>query len=307
MEVRFLGIIFLLFSFDALAKLSDVELGQYLFFEKRLSIDNSVSCSTCHNPNEYYTVNTPSGRGINNFPTDRNPPVIFNRPYKAIQFWDGRAPNLEAQALMPLMNPFEMGSTDLDSLAAKMNKIPFYKNAFQEVYNSSVTADLIARSIAIFETTLTSYNAPYDQYLKGNKNALNRDQLKGMDLFFNKFKCQSCHDGINFTNDKLTTRCYPVMAKALLDAKKVKRSFPQFKVPTLRNVEKTAPYFHSGGIKTLDEAIEFYNDTGKTANTSESDLKNIIKLNKEDIHYIKEFLKSLTGPPITLKKLPPIN
>lgn len=306
MEKKLIFFLFLIWNAYSKSSITEADLGQYLFFEKRLSIDNSISCSSCHDPKSYFTINSPYGLGVRGYPTDKNPPVIFNRPLSALQFWDGRAPNLKDQVIFPIMNPFEMGSTDIDLLILKIEQIPFYKKAFFEIYQSPVTIELIAKAIVQFELSLTSFNAPYDLYLNGNKKAISQKQKKGMDLFFKKYNCQTCHDGINFTNEKLTTRCYPVVAKTLIDKEKIK-FFPQFKVPTLRNVEKTYPYFHGGTLTSLEEAIEFYNETGKTEITSESDLKNIIKLNKEDIFYIKEFLKSLTGPPIELKKLPPIN
>ena len=303
MGIRFLAL-FLFFTRANAQVISEADLGQYLFFEKRLSINNSVSCASCHSPENYFTVSESFGVGHNGALTERNPPVVFNRENSTNQFWDGRAPNLETQAVMPILHPDEMGSSDEKKLISKIKSIPFYNKAFKEIYKKEVTLELIGKSIAQFERTLQSYDASYDRYLKGDKNALTPQQKKGMDLFFNKFKCNNCHDGINFSNEKITTRCYPVLALQLSTKDSISK-LPKFKVPTLRNIEKTAPYFHNGSLATIEEAIEFYNNTGKSDFLKDTNSKDTIKLTKQDIADIKAFLFSLTSKPFTLKKLQP--
>lgn len=301
--ISFLGIISVVIQAQ---KLSEEDLGQYLFFEKRLSASNQISCASCHSPDHYFTIPEAFGIGHNGALTDRNPPVVFNRENSTVQFWDGRAPNLETQAVMPILHPDEMGSSNADQLIKKIKNIPFYKKAFKEVYNQEVSLELIGQSLAKFERTLKSYDASYDRYLRGDKSALSSQQLRGKDLFFNKFKCVNCHSGTNFTNEKITTRCYPVLALELSTKESIER-LPKFKVPTLRNIEKTGPYFHNGSLNTIEEAIEFYNNTGKDDFLKNTNSNNTIKLTNRDIQDIKAFLTSLTSKPIKLKKLKPID
>lgn len=281
------------------------DLGQYLFFDKRLSLKNNISCSSCHNPINFYTINKSFAVGGNGVETSRNPPVIFNRKGTTKQFWDGRVGSLKAQAVLPIVHPDEMGINDLKKLVSKFSRINFYKNNFEKLYQRPINFEDMIDALVLFEESLVSYDSAYDSYLAGNKNALSEKQKRGMDLFVNKFKCVSCHSGINFTNEEIKTRCYPVIAKQFSSPEKLS-NLPKYKVPTLRNVEKTFPYFHNGSLDTLEDAIEFYNNTGKTALVDENNVSEIVTLKANDIQEIKEFLKSLTGKPIKLKKLKPI-
>lgn len=294
------------FQIPAKEDLSKVDLGQYLFFDKRLSMKNNVSCSSCHNPQNYFTINQAFAIGGNGVQTSRNPPVIFNRKGTTKQFWDGRVNSLKAQAILPIIHPDEMGVIDLKKLVKKFSNIAFYKSNFEKLYQRPINLDDMIDAIVLYEESITSYDSAYDRYLAGDKTALTAKQLKGMDLFNNKFKCVSCHSGINFTNEEIKTRCYPIIALQFASKDKISK-LPKYKVPTLRNVEKTFPYFHNGSLNTLEEAIDFYNNTGKTDFADINNPSEIIKLNAQDIEELKAFLLSLTGKPLVVKKLPVIH
>lgn len=233
------------------AAMTPEDLGKKLFFDKRLSKDQTVSCATCHKPELAFTNGTPLARGAFHRRGDRNVPTLLNRLGTGPQFWDMRASTLEDQVIQVMANPLEMGN-DIEGALKRINQDKKYREAFFALYGGEANVHNLAKAIASYERTIQAPEAPFDRYLKGESSALSLEARSGKDLFFNKFKCASCHSGPNFSDEKLNVRCYPFVAN--LDAV----PGPKFKTPTLRNLKFTGPYMHNGALKTLEETVDFY-------------------------------------------------
>jgi cytochrome c peroxidase len=282
-----------------------LELGRLLFFEPRLSKSQLISCNTCHNlsfgGDDYQE--TSIGHGWQKGP--RNAPTVLNSVYNSAQFWDGRAGDLKEQAKGPIQASVEMSATP-EYVVAVLNSIPRYVTLFKRAFPSDkdpVTFDNMAKAIEVFEATLLTPNSKFDKFIKGDKNALTSEQQEGLALFIEK-GCASCHAGINFTSDGY----YPFgvaekPSESVLAGDKGRFSLTEaendefaFKAPTLRNVEYTAPYFHSGKVWNLAEAVSLM---------SSSQLG--IELSAAETDSIVIFLKTLTGvqPKVVYPTLPP--
>lgn len=234
-----------------------VKLGEKLFNDKRLSLDNSISCASCHILNEGGDDNTIFAIGINGKVGNINTPTVLNSTFNFRQFWDGRAKNLKEQALGPIENPIEMGS-DFNILIKKLANTE-YKELFGKIYKDGITKKNIADSIAEYEKTLITPNSPFDRYLKGEKNAITEKQKEGYELFKNK-GCVACHNGVNIGGNLYSK--FGVLYDAQSSnlgryhiTKKEKDKY-YFKVPTLRNIEHTAPYFHDGRTFSLHDTVK---------------------------------------------------
>jgi len=176
-----------------------VDLGRRLFFDQRLSADDTVSCATCHDPKLAFTDGKRIAEGIGGRTGVRNSPTLLNAMFNAGQFWDGRAGSLEDQAKLPLVNRNEMGNRSLDEVAARIASIPEFAKDFERVFGSAVTIDSIAKAIGAFERTLVSANSPLDRYLAGDINAMNESARSGLALFRGKARCGVCHAfNVNF-------------------------------------------------------------------------------------------------------------
>lgn len=233
----------------------------------------------------------------------RSAPTTINRAYSVAQFWDGRAPTLEAQAKGPIQNPIEMGETP-GNVVPKLNATAGYRDLFQRSFGSpEVTIDNIAKAIATFERTLLSGNSAYDRYKAGNKSAMTRAQVRGMDVYFNKAKCDQCHEGVNFM-----ANAYPNLGigtdkpepdTGRYEVTKDPLDWGKFKTPTLRDISKTGPYMHDGSLKTLEEVVDFY-DKGGTPNKNLDEKIKKLNLTAEQKKDLVEFLKALDGAPISI-------
>jgi len=275
-----------------------VELGRLLYFDKRLSADESVSCASCHDPKFAFTDGAAVSTGIKSQKGGRSAPTIINRAYALAQFWDGRAPTLEEQAKGPMANPIEMGSTH-DAIVSNLQGIPGYRALFAKVYgDDKIDIDRAAMAIASFERTVLSGNAPYDRYKRGDKKAMSPEQVRGMSVFFDKAKCDKCHEGANFTLNMYanlgvgTDKPEPDVGRFAVT--KNPADWGQFKTPTLREIEHTAPYMHDGSLKTLDEVVEFYNKGGIPNKNLDQNIKplHLTDTEKKDL---VAFLKALSG------------
>jgi len=290
-----------------------VTLGKQLFFDPRLSVDGTVSCNSCHNLMASGTDNRPNSVGVHGNHGGRSAPTVWNAAFLTTQFWDGRAPSLEEQAKGPILNPVEMGMPGKNDVLKRLNAIPGYVNEFKAVFGGDdpVTYDNMAKAIAAFERTLLTPNSPFDRYQKGDKKAMSEQALKGMELV-NSVGCTSCHNGVIFAGPQLPMgqgffQKFPTFPSKYEDMYKLKEDMGRYeathdeadkhmwRVPTWRNVALTAPYFHNGSVKTLDEAVRVMAKT---------------QLNKElkadQVDAIVAFLNSLTGefPDITMPRLP---
>jgi len=265
------------------------KLGKALFHDTILSQDNTVSCASCHPLVNYGVDNLPKSFGVNNTLGKRNTPSVWNARYNLAQFWDGRAKDLKEQALIPIITPCEMNET-IESVLIKLKNNPTYNQNFQHLYDDGVSADNLADAISRFEETLISSDSKFDRFLRGDNNALNSQEKEGLHLFKSK-GCVACHNGINIGGTLYQKigmfEKFNSMDKDDLGRYNItKKPFDKyaFKVPSLRNVEKTAPYFHDGSVESLKGAVELM-----------VELQLGRELDQDEIDKIVLFLKTLTG------------
>jgi cytochrome c peroxidase len=278
-----------------------VELGKKLFFDPRLSKSGFISCNSCHNLSMGGTDNIPTSIGDKWQQGPINAPTVLNSSLNVAQFWDGRASDLKAQAGGPIANPGEMGFTHTLAIGV-LESIPAYVREFKQVFGTEkVDIDQVTTAIAEFEKTLVTPNSRFDQWLLGKKDAINADELAGYTLF-KESGCVACHNGpaVGGASFQKMGVVAPYKStggaegRSAVTGKDVDRF--NFKVPTLRNVEMTYPYFHDGAVNTLPEAVDVMGklQLGKTFTTAEN-------------AKVVAFLKTLTGdqPNFALPILPP--
>ncbi len=296
------------------AKDPKVLLGKQLFFDGRLSKNGKVSCNSCHNVMKAGEDHRAVSVGVEGKTGNRNSPTVFNAAAYSVQFWDGRAATLEDQAKGPMLNPVEMAMPSHDAVVNRLKKIPGYVTQFQQVFGQEnpLTIDNVASAIATYERTLTSLNSPYDKYLAGNKSALSPKAKKGLELV-TSHGCTGCHTGPNFSGPEMKIgegfyQKFPMFPGSEYDKRydlvsdagrfevtKNEADRNMWRVPTWRNVARTAPYFHNGKVKSLHEAVRVMAKT---------------QLNKtlpfQEVSSIVDFLESLNGEysKQTVPKLP---
>lgn len=278
-----------------------IELGKMLWFDPRLSLSGKVSCNTCHDLSTNGADTKPLSIGYAGRKGTVNSPTVFNAEKQIVQFWDGRAKTLAEQATGPITNPLEMAMTP-ELAEGVIRSIPGYRPYFEKVFGSkNPTFSEIAEALAAFETTLTTPNAPFERYLKGDKNALTQQQIDGLKLF-RRSGCIRCHSGnlLGGTSFQKVGSVRPYVtdnsSKGRMDVSGKPWDEMMFKVPTLLNVERTAPYFHDGAVKTLPDAVKKMADIQLDMNLSEKQVEEIVA-----------FLESLNGelPKIEKPTLPP--
>ena len=303
---------------------SRVELGYTLFFDPILSGDKTTSCASCHHPDYsmadglkkgigaggrgYGAQRAGSGREL-----QRNTPSIFNVAFNKLLFWDGRAGSLEEQAVSPIFSEDEMNQPSTAELIKRLRAIPQYREMFAKAFGlnskqdgGEITVPNVARAIAAFERKLNIVETNYDFFVKGQDDKLTTEQLRGLVFFFGQGQCAVCHTPPHFHDDVLSSIGVPVSAEkgAPLDpdpgfAAVIRRQdgFGMFKTPGLRNIERTAPYMHNGGFKTLEEVVEFYNDgggRGRGLDVISQDAKvQKLDLSEQQKKDLVEFMKSL--------------
>ncbi|HXH28004.1 MAG TPA: cytochrome c peroxidase [Candidatus Polarisedimenticolia bacterium] len=277
-----------------------IELGRKLYFDTRLSKDGTVSCATCHDPDKGFSDNRPVSLGINGQSGARNAPTVMNRLFSKEQFWDGRAADLEAQALGPVQNPIEMGHT-LEGMVSNLQAIQPYDAEFASTFGSpGINADRVAQAIASYERTVVTGNAPYDRYQAGDKKAMSESAVRGMAIFNDaeRGNCVTCHAGFNFTDESYHNLGVG-MDKPIPDLGRyvvTKQEFDKggFKTPTLRNITMTPPYMHDGSDATLQAVVDFY-DRGGIKNPWQSKEIHPLNLSDQDKADLVAFLEALTG------------
>lgn len=269
-----------------------IALGKQLYFDPRLSRDNTVSCASCHDPDKGWSNGEKFATGVRGQKGGRNSPTIVNAAYAPLQFWDGRATGLEGQALGPIQNPIEMDLT-LPEAVAKLNAIPGYRSQFRQIFGSDVTSEGIASAIASFERTILSGNAPYDRFAAGDTSALSEAASRGAKIFFNQGHCSACHAGPNFSDSGFhnlgvgISDPKPDLGREEISHQEGDRG--AFKTPTLREIARTAPYMHDGRFATLEEVIDYY-DKGCTPNDQLDEEIYPLKLSPDDKADLKAFL-----------------
>jgi len=287
-----------------------IDLGKQLYFDPRLSRDNTISCSSCHDPKKGWSNGEQFATGVRQQKGGRNSPTIINAAYQKLQFWDGRAVELEGQALGPIQNPIEMDLT-LDEVVKKLNGIEGYRKQFQSIFKTDVTSDGIAKAIASFERTVLSGDAPYDRFKAGDQNALSAAAQRGMKVFFNKANCSACHAGPNFT-DGAFHNIGVGMEAAKPDVGRFSESKQlgdrgAFKTPGLRDIARTAPYMHDGSQATLETVVEWYSKGGHPNPQLDEEISPLKLTNQEKadlITFLKEGLSSSRYPEVQPPKLP---
>ncbi len=280
-----------------------VELGKVLFFDPRLSVDDTVACASCHSPQFGFSNGLATAIGVKGQRGGRSAPVAINRAFSTLQFWDGRAASLEVQALGPIQASIEMGHS-LKGVVAKLKRIRGYPELFRKAFGTNVTSEGIAKAIASFERTLLSGNSPFDRYEAGDKRALSPLARRGLEIFQTKASCTSCHVGFNFTDEDFHNigmgmdKPKPDLGRFAVTKKHAHRG--AFKTPTLRDVVLSAPYMHDGSLKTLEEVIEYY-DRGGTKNRWLDEKIKPLGLTVQEKRDLLAFLKALTGAPIVVQ------
>lgn len=321
-----------------------IELGRQLYFDTRLSIDNTVSCASCHDPNFGYARDTQFGVGIKNLEGNRNSPVAYNRIISGAQFWDGRAASLEEQAVGPIANPIEMGNTH-EQCVQTLKQIPGYVAQFAAIFPDGVTIENVGQAIASYERVIVTGPAPFDhqerlenfemafaaeiedlaalaeddpdlffQYAQLKKNVadfpMSASAKRGRVLFFDpKINCATCHSGANFADELYHNLGVGMDAPdpdlGRYAVTKDEKDRGAFKTPTLRNVEFTAPYMHDGSQRTLLEVVEWYAKGGHP-NSTLSDKVKKFDATPQDKEDLVEFMRALTGafPVVRTDRLP---
>ncbi len=316
-----------------------IALGEKLFFDGRLSVDGTVACSTCHNPAHAFTDGRPVSIGIKGRVGQRNAPTILNALYNKTQFWDGRAKTLEDQAAFPITNPSEMGQPSLDAAVAQIAAISEYQQAFRDVFGRPPNGPDLVRAIASYERTQISFDAPFDHFIDGDKNAISDSAKRGWELFNTRARCNKCHalteqkrDVTYFTDndfhnigigiirhDVVALAC---QAEQLINSRettaidhaaiqtnmsalgrflitKKDADIASFKTPDLRNVLITAPYFHDGSQATLWDVMDHYNKGDGIHNPYLDEDMQPLALTEADIDDIVAFLATLTSAQYT--------
>ena len=272
------------------------DLGKKLFFDKALSIDNSISCASCHHPELAFSDDKSVSLGVENRAGTRNSPTLANLVYHPYFTREGGVPTLEMQILVPIQEHNEFDFNIL-LIANRLSQDTTYVRMAQEAYDREPDAFVITRALACFERSLLSGYSLYDQFVNHNKaDALSTAQIKGMNLFFSdRTNCATCHSDFNFTNYAFENNGlyedYEDEGRFKLTGEEADRAL--FKVPTLRNVAATAPYMHDGSVGTLEDVIEHYNSGGKN-HPHKSELIQPLNLSASEKEDLKQFLQSLT-------------
>ncbi len=293
---------------DNPATVKGVELGQFLFFEPKLSADNTLSCAGCHLPAAGFSDPNATSTGIDGISGTRNAMAIINLAYRTNGFfWDGRSASLEAQATEPVPDPIEMHQ-EWTAALGKLRNDPIYPPMFRQAFGDTmITVNRVTKAIAQFERTLISGNSKFDQFLQGEVQ-LTPSEIRGFDAFENETSdCFHCHGAYStafqfkdnaFHNNGLDS-VWPPSDPGRFEITGDPNDLGLFQTPTLRNIEYTAPYMHDGRFKTLEEVIEFYNMGGHPSPTIDPNMKaagvgrNWTQQQKDDL---LAFLKTLSDP-----------
>jgi cytochrome c peroxidase len=289
-----------------------VDLGKKLFFDPRLSGDGNMSCASCHSPLLGWSDGLGTGKGFKSMVLDRASPTVVNTGYNSIQMWDGRKKSLEDQAMGPMEASAEM-NMDTVRLFKWLNESAGYRALFASAYpGQPIDAGTLSKAIASFERTVVSNSSPFDAWVAGNRAALTPEQVKGFALFIDpkKANCTACHSGPNFTDNGFHNLGLASYGKDNPDVgrfaqRPVASMKGAFKTPTVREATRTAPYFHDGSARTLEELVEFYAQGG-VVKTNRSPSMKELPLNAEEKAQLVAFMNALSSPhqPLTLPELP---
>jgi cytochrome c peroxidase len=284
-----------------------IALGRRLFYDMRLSRDNSIACASCHTPQTDFANRVPLSVGVDAKLGERNAPSIENTAYLPLQFWDGRASSLETQVAGPMANPIEMAQPH-DVAVSKLAEDPAYHSLFTQAFGTpDVSIGRIEKAIASFERTILTGNSAFDRYqYGGDHTALTAAQIRGLEVFKDPHRgnCAACHsvgaDSALFTDGKFHNTGEGVADDGIIldvgrfHETKVVTDTGAFQTPSLRNVANTAPYMHDGKLKTLPDVVDFYAGEGNSNPYLDKEMRKIV-LTGQDRRDLVEFLRSLTG------------
>jgi len=261
-----------------------IKLGKVLYFDTRLSKDGNISCNSCHDLNKFGVDNLATSPGDLGKNGGRNSPTVLNAALHSTQFWDGREPDVEAQAGGPVLNPIEMNIPTEEFMVKRLGKVEGYVNMFKAAFpdaETAITYENMRKAIAAFERTLLTPSR-FDQYLAG-EDVFTETEKKGLETFMNT-GCTACHRGTLLGGDSFQKFAYNEADKGRFDVTKEEKDMYMFKTQSLRNIEKTFPYFHDGGVANLDEAVKIMAKQMLSKELSEQETAEILA-----------FLKTLTG------------
>lgn len=275
-----------------------IELGKELFFDRRLSQNEVLSCASCHIPERAFSDNVAVSRGVHGTTGKRNTPTLLNLALQPYLFWDGRSSWLEDQALRPLESSEEMGS-HIETTLARLNRIPSYQNAFRAAFDAEATLSNLAQALASFERTIFAGNSPYDRHMAGEREAMPPKAIEGLKLFNGKGHCHLCHQGSSLSDGLFHNLGVGWDGQNFADQGRfgvtgIAKDKGAFKTPTLRQIAQTAPYMHDGTFSTLEAVVEFY-DRGGKPNPHLDALIQPRRLSAQEKEALVEFLKCLTG------------
>ena len=321
-----------------------IELGRQLYFDRRLSVDGTISCADCHHPDDGYGRATTFGIGVLSQEGNRNSPVSYNRLLSTAQFWDGRAASLEEQAIGPIANPIEMGNTH-EACVGIVGQVEGYRLQFEKIFDEGVTIENIGKALASFERAIVTGPSAYDYYEEvrkveeafgaepedieflreeepelyasyqkykklGEEKPMSASARRGRELFFGqKAGCTACHTGANFTDEKYHNLGVGMAATEPDLGRFLVTGEPKdkgaFKTPTVRNVTTSAPYMHDGSQATLREVVEWYNKGGHANPYLSKDIRKL-NLTEQEIDDLVAFMEALTGefPEVEMGRLP---
>jgi cytochrome c peroxidase len=251
---------------DNQQSIAKIALGRQLFFDKRLSLDGSISCASCHDPNKAFTDNLPKSKGIKGQLSERNAPSILNAAFLKTAMFDAHLESLELQVIVPIQEAVEMGH-NMKVLIGQLRKIPEYQAAAKSIYNREFDAWVLTRSIAAFERSLLSMNAPIDRYLNGDTKALTASQRAGWKLFSEKLYCTQCHPAPYFTTYEAANNGLYASYEGKTDQGRFRihhdsSDIGKFKIPSLRNLPLTYPYMHDGSLNNMAAVLAHYQKGG---------------------------------------------
>lgn len=277
------------------SSIDKVQLGEKLFFDKRFSADQTISCASCHEPSKYFTDQKRISKGVFQREGNRNAPSLLNVHSLPVLNWDGGVNSIETQMLVPISDLREM-NTSIPKIITLLKNDSAYVSAFNSVWEEEgITAFTFTRTLGAYIRSLQSNQSKFDLYLRGEVE-MTDEELLGRDLFFSeRTKCSVCHEPPHFTNNQLMNNG---IHETYIDSGKARVTFKHedlyfFKVPSLRNVEHTFPYMHDGSFQTLEEVVEHYNLGGKK-HPKQSPLIQPLSLTNEEQNALVKFLQSLT-------------
>lgn len=272
-----------------------IALGKQLFFDPRLSGDNSQNCASCHLPEKAFADGQAFSLGHDDQPLARNTPTLLNSAHFDVLHWDGRAAGLEEQALLPIESPLEMNQ-NLDELERELNAVPEYAAQFTAAFGGGATRENVAKALAAFERTLVTGPSAVDKYMAGDRGALSDAAKRGMDLFFGDAGCVRCHQGPLLSDGKfyrLGIASRDAGRRAVTGAEEDGR---KFRTPGLRNVAETAPYMHNGSFKTITEVVEFYYRGVPAASDAQGpEVSALTDRSYSEVADVVAFLEALSG------------